>query len=354
MKTGTSMVSTDSLREEPRDQSQADPRVETNSARLPISVIVPVLNEERNLPACLASVSWADEVFVVDSGSTDRTLKIAHKAGTNVVRFDYHPGGPRKKNWSLDHLPLRHSWVLLIDADERITPALESEIRELFAHGPLHRGYYLNRQQYFLGRWLRHGGNYPSWNLRLLRRDAGRYERLGTEALAGAGDVEVHEHILLDGPAGYLKAPMLHEDFKDLHCFIERHNRYSTWDACMRARMAAGESVDAITPRLFGSPIERKRWLKCLWLQLPAKPLLRFVYMYILRAGFLDGRAGFHYACLKAAQEIHIASKLYENRLAERQAADRSRQPIVNSLPDAHDSKLCKPVPAHVTAPAPT
>lgn len=296
--------------------------------KLPVSAIVPVLNEERNLPACLASLEWAEEVFVVDSDSADATARIAEEWGAKVVSFRRKAGGPRKKNWSLDHLPLGCEWVLLIDADERVTPELEAELRDLFRRGPARAGYYLNRKHLFLGRWLRHGGNYPSWNLRLLRRDAGRYERLGTEDLASAGDVEVHEHIRLEGPAGYLKAPLLHEDFKSLDEFIARHNRYSSWDAKMRSRLIEGdEAVDSIAARFFGEPVERKRFLKRIWVRLPARPLLRFLYMYVLRLGFLDGRAGFLYACFKAVQEFHISAKMYEAQWRARTARLEAASP---------------------------
>jgi glycosyltransferase involved in cell wall biosynthesis len=284
--------------------------------KLPISVVVPVLNEEKNLPDCLASVRFCDEIFVVDSGSKDRTGDVATRCGAQVVQFDYKPGGPRKKNWSLDNLPLKNEWVLLIDADERITPELQAEIRNLFDAGADKDAYYLNRMHFFLGRFLRHGGNYPSWNLRLLKRNAGRYERLGTEALSSAGDVEVHEHIKVGGPTGYLNEPMLHEDFKDLSHFIDRHNRYSSWDAAMRERLAAGDgAVDSIEAKFFGQPVERKRFLKKLWLKLPCKPLMRFLYMYVFRLGFLDGRAGFIYSAFKAVQEFHIGAKQYEASL---------------------------------------
>ncbi|MBY0588069.1 glycosyltransferase family 2 protein [bacterium] len=294
--------------------------------RVPVSVVIPVLNEERNIAACIASVAWADEIFVVDSGSRDKTVALADDLGAEVVSFRYEVGGPRKKNWSLDNLPFRHEWVLLVDADERITPELEEEIRALFDRGPTCRGYYLNRMHLFLGRWLRHGGNYPSWNLRLLRRDAGRYERLGTEDLQSAGDVEVHEHILLDGPAGYLNAPMLHEDFKDLSHFIDRHNRYSTWDARMREVLQSGtDRIDSIPSKFSGSPVERKRWLKKWWVHLPFKPLLRFLYMYVVQCGFLDGKAGFYYSAFKAVQEFHISAKIYEQSL--RSDKDKTHPP---------------------------
>ncbi len=285
------------------------------ASRLPISVIVPVLNEEANLPDCLASVRFADEVFVVDSGSTDRTVEVAESHGAKVVQFRFQPGGPRKKNWALENLSFRNEWVLIIDADERVTPELEKEIRAEFQTGPNYDGYYLNRKLIFLGRWLKHGGNFPSWNLRLFRHRLGRYERLETEDLTSAGDVEVHEHVVLQGRAGYLREPLLHLDYKDLHRFIERHNNYSTWDAKMRLHLLNGGGFSqAIPARLFGNPIERKRWLKGLWVRLPCRPLLRFIYIYFFRLGFLDGKPGYIYAVFKAIQEFHINAKMWEMR----------------------------------------
>lgn len=282
---------------------------------LPISVIVPVLNEEQNIAACLASVRFADEVFVVDSGSTDRTAAIAESMGAKVVQFRFVPGGPRKKNWALENLPFRNEWVLLLDADERVTPELEQEIRQEFAQGPRFDGYYLNRKLIFMGRWLRFGGNYPSWNLRLFRHELGRYEKLDTEELESAGDVEVHEHVVLQGKAGYLREPLLHLDYKDLSRWIARHNNYSTWDAKLRLNLLQGKELShSIPARLFGNPVERKRWLKKLWVRLPCRPFLRFIYMYIIRLGFFDGKPGFIYAVLKAIQEFHINAKMWEMR----------------------------------------
>ncbi len=283
--------------------------------KLPISVIIPVLNEQANLPDCLASVAWADEVFVADSHSKDRTCEIAEQGGANVVQFDFQPGGPRKKNWALENLPFRNEWILLLDADERITPELREEIKQEFERGPRYDGYYLNRKLIFLGRWLKHGGNYPSWNVRLFKHRLGRYERLDTEELASAGDVEVHEHVVLQGRAGFLRSPMLHLDFKDLSAWIDRHNRYSTWDAKMRLALLEGRSFSREIPaRLFGTPVERKRWLKRLWVRLPCRPLIRFIYMYFLRLGFLDGRPGFIYCVLKSMHEFHISAKMWEMR----------------------------------------
>lgn len=283
------------------------------SIALPVSVIIPVLNEERNIADCIASVAFSRDIFVIDSGSTDRTCEIAESFGAQVVQFSFQPGGPRKKNWALENLSFRNEWVLLLDADERVTPELEQELRAEFACGPSYDGYYLNRKLIFLGRWLKHGGNYPSWNLRLFRHRLGRYERLNTEDLESAGDVEVHEHVVLRGKAGYLREPMLHLDYKDLHRFISRHNNYSTWDAKMRLHLLkGGRFSDSVRAQLFGNPIERKRWLKQLWVRLPCRPMLRFIYIYFIRAGFLDGKPGFIYAVFKAIQEFHINAKMWE------------------------------------------
>lgn len=286
-----------------------------DTTKLPISVIIPVLNEEQNIAACLESVRFADEVFVVDSGSTDRTAAIAESLGAKVVQFRFVPGGPRKKNWALENLPFRNEWVLILDADERITPELEREIRQEFKKGPSFDGYYFRWKLIFMGRWLKYGGNYSGQCLRLFRHKLGRYERLNTEHLQSAGDVEVHEHVVLQGRVGYLREPFLHHDYKDLSRWIAKHNNYSTWEAKMRLDLLLGkEYSESIRARLFGNPVERKRWLKKLWVRLPCRPLLRFIYMYIIRLGFLDGKPGFIYAVLKAIHEFHINAKMWEMR----------------------------------------
>jgi glycosyltransferase involved in cell wall biosynthesis len=281
--------------------------------RIPLSVIVPVKNEELNLSACLASVSFADEIWVVDSGSTDGTGAIARQAGAEVVQFAYAGGFPRKKNWALANLPFKNEWILLIDADERVTPELEAEIRDVIATERGVDGYYINRKLIFLGRWIRHCGWYPSWNLRLFKHRLGRYERLETDAVENAGDVEVHEHVVLDGRAEYLRHDLLHEDFKSVYHFIERHNRYSNWEAKVYHNFAHGiEGRARIGASLFGSPLERKRFIKRLWARLPFRPLLRFVWMYVIKAGFLDGRPGLIFCTLMTMHEAVISAKIYE------------------------------------------
>src|SRR6476469_1252864 len=163
----------------------------------PVSVLVPTLDEELNLPECLQSVAWADEIFVVDSFSSDRTVEIARAHGAHVEQHVFESYS-RQKNWALGSLPLRNDWVLIVDADERVTPELRDEISTLLPIAD-RAGYYVNRKFIFLGHWVRHAGWYPSWNLRLFRHRLGRYD-----------DREVHEHVVLDGPAGYLNADLLH------------------------------------------------------------------------------------------------------------------------------------------------
>ncbi len=291
-------------------------RLSKMADKFPLSVIVSVKNEERNLAACLVSVVWADDVWVVDSHSTDGTVEIAEQHGAQVAQFDYAGGFPKKKNWALETLPLRHEWVLLLDADERVPPELAAEIRAALTSADKIDGYYLNRKLIFLGRWIKHCGWYPSWNLRLFKHRLGRFERLIVEDVEQAGDVEVHEHVVLNGRTAYLQHDLLHEDFKSIFHFVERHNRYSSWEARVYANFASGVAGEQnIGASLFGSPLERKRFIKHCWARLPFRPLLRFLWMYIIKLGFLDGRPGLIFCTLLTMHEAVIAAKMYEQAL---------------------------------------
>ncbi|MGP1384123.1 MAG: glycosyltransferase family 2 protein [Thainema sp.] len=283
-------------------------------AKLPVSVLIPAKNEEENLVACLESVARANEVFVVDSQSTDETCAIAERYGAQVVQFHFNGRWPKKKNWALDNLPFSNEWVLIVDCDERITPELWDEIA-IAIQNEQHSGYYLNRRIFFLGTWLRHGGRYPDWNLRLFRHAKGRYENLKTEEIRNTGDNEVHEHVVLDGPVGYLKHDMLHEDYRDMYQWLARHNRYSNWEARVYLNLLTGMGEqDTIGANLLGDAVQRKRFLKKIWVRLPFKPFLRFILVYILQRGFLDGFAGYTYARLISQYEYQIGVKLFELR----------------------------------------
>ena len=152
-----------------------------------------------------------------------------------MVEFDWDGQWPKKKNWALRNIDFRNEWILIVDADEWIMPDLASEIAGL-VRSHERPGYYINRKFIFMGRLIRHCGYYPSWNLRLIRPGHGEYERLTQVGDTGSGDNEVHEHIVLDGPAGYLKAEMLHFAFPTVRSFIDKHNRYSGWEAAVQLR----------------------------------------------------------------------------------------------------------------------
>ena len=183
-----------------------------NSSKIPVSIIIPIRNEAANLPRCLASVAWADEVFVVDSQSTDGSIGIATHAGANVVQFHFNGIWPKKKNWALENLPFRHEWVFILDADEVLPPETGPEIAALIARdGAGQAGFWINRRFMFMGGWLRHA-YYPNWNLRFFRHRCGRYEQL-VRGDTQSGDNEVHEHILVDGSTGHLRTEMDHYAF---------------------------------------------------------------------------------------------------------------------------------------------
>ena len=167
-----------------------------NARKYPVSVIIPTKNEALNLTEAIESVDWAQEVFVVDSQSTDGTQAIAERMGARVVQFHYDGGWPKKKNWAIHNLPIETEWILILDADERVTPQLRDEIVRAIEN-PAIDSYYLRWKFYFLGRWMKHAWSH-GWMLRLFRRGKGEYEDLGMRG-EGGWDNEVHENIIVDG-----------------------------------------------------------------------------------------------------------------------------------------------------------
>jgi len=283
-----------------------------DSARLPISVIVAVRNEERNLARCLESLASAGQVFLVDSFSTDRTAELGRSYGAEVVQFHYRGGWPKKRQWALDTLPLAYDWVLLLDADECLTPELESEIRGAL-NDPRFDGYYVKLQMYFLGRELRHCGA-GFCKLSLFRRGRGRFEcRLESQDNSMC-DMEVHEHVVVDGRVGKLQHPLTHRNVELLSRYIQKHDQYSNWESRV---LAAGEgNGSALKPRLFGTQAQRRRWLKRMFFKVPGSPVLLFFYRYIFALGFLDGAPGLIYCVFQAVQMFHTKAKIYEQRVA--------------------------------------
>lgn len=276
------------------------------SARVPVSVLVPIKNEAANLARCLASVPWADEIFVVDSQSTDGSSEIAGQHGAQVVQFQFNGTWPKKKNWALENLPFRNEWVFILDADEVLPPEAEQEFAQAIAEARELAGYWINRRFMFMGKWLRHS-YYPNWNLRLFRHASGRYEKL-TDADTRSGDNEVHEHVIVQGPTGRLRCEMDHYAFPTVEVFIEKHNRYSNWEA----RVSADRQLSGSAAQIRGSAAGGRRKLKQFSQGLPFRPLLRFLYIYVWQKGFLDGREGYYFARLHGLYEFLSVAKTYE------------------------------------------
>ncbi|HEX9415096.1 MAG TPA: glycosyltransferase family 2 protein [Gaiellaceae bacterium] len=280
-------------------------------SKAPLTVVLPVLNEEQNLPDALRSVDWADQIVVVDSGSTDRTEEIARAAGAEVVQFRYVPGGPKKKSWALSSLELRNQWLLLLDADERVPPELRAEIDQAIAGGE-RDGFYVDRELVFMGRSLRCFR--PNWNLRLFRTGLGRFEDLELADVPGTGDNEIHEHVVVDGSTGFLRTPLLHDDYRGISAWLDRHNRYATWEAHLYRKFRA-EPIGVGPVGFFRlDSFQRKRVLRRLWVRMPFRTPLRFLVWYLGRRGFLDGRPGFTYCVLMSYYEYIIGVKLRELR----------------------------------------
>lgn len=295
----------------PTATAELQERVVRSSVELPISVIIPVRNEARNLPRCLASLEGAGEVIVVDSQSSDDTCEIARHHAAQVVQFHYHGGWPKKRQWALNNLPLKFDWVLLLDADEALTPQLKQEIRAAIARAEV-AGYWIRLDMHFLGRRLRHCGATFS-KLSLFRRGKGRFECRLAEQDSSMCDMEVHEHVIVDGQTSQLRSALVHHNVSSLSRYLEKHNEYSNWEARVWTEITT--HPDALTPALLGSQPQRRRWLRKKFFMLPGSPLSLFLYRYFLRLGFLDGKAGLFYCALQAIQLFQVKAKIYELQL---------------------------------------
>ncbi len=264
---------------------------------VPVTAIVLTFNEEDNLPDCLASLAgWVDEIFLVDSGSTDATLEIAARHGARVFPHPFE-GHSRQWAWALRELPVGHEWVLGLDADQRVTPELRRELERVFLRAPAELegvdGVFVRRRQIFRGSWIRHGGYYPKYLLKLFRRGAVRFDEK---------DLLDH-HFYVAGPTRNLPFDILEDNRKenDIAFWIDKHNRYARLHA--REELArSGPGSWVIEPSLTGSPDQRVVWLKQRWYRMPlfVRPMAYFVYRYFFRLGFLDGKQGFIFHFLHA------------------------------------------------------
>lgn len=269
-----------------------------------LSILILTLNEEANLPECLQSVKWSDDIVVLDSFSSDRTVKIAEEMGVRVVRrrFD---NWSAHQNWALAEIPFKHPWVFYLDADERMTEELKDELVSIAADSNRSDvAYYCGRRNMFMGRWISHAMP-PGMIMRLFRPPHVRFERL------------VNPVAVIDGPHGYLRGMLVHYNFsKGISEWIEKHNRYSQLEAQEGMKLLL-QPLEA-QPGLFSADRAlRRRALKNLSFRLPWRPFMKFLYLYIGQRGFLDGRAGFTYCMLQSFYEYMIVLKMRELKRRE-------------------------------------
>ncbi len=275
-------------------------------------MIIPVRNEAHNLRRCLESLKSAGEIYVIDSNSTDNTVAIAASYGAKVVQFHYAGGWPKKRQWAMDTLPIAEDWILLLDADEVLTPELENQISSAI-QDPQTDGYYIALQMYFLGRQLRHSGA-SFWKLSLFRKGLGRFECRLHDQDASMADMEVHEHVIVNGTTRKLSRPLIHHNVESLSRYILKHNEYSNWEARVWLDGSRDKNGEDIEPSLWGTQAQRRRWLRRRFLGLPGSPFLFFIYKYLFSLGFLDGVPGLIYCGMQGIQFFHIKAKIYELR----------------------------------------
>jgi glycosyltransferase involved in cell wall biosynthesis/SAM-dependent methyltransferase len=267
-----------------------------------ILTIVVTLDEELHIDRCVRSAIPLGPVLVVDCGSTDRTVEIADRAGAMVVEHPWE-GHSKQKNWAIDHVPVDCTWLLFVDADEFLTPQLRGELIQA-ASRPEVDGYLLTSQNIFLGRTLKRAYWHPRL-LRMFRRGRGRWEERA-----------VHEYANVDGRVDLIKHVLPHENLKGIDAFLERHVRYARLEAEEMDRTATLGTGRIRVSDLIGGPAARRRALKTkLWYRLPARPAIRFLWNFLIRGGFMDGRQGLVYSQLIAAYEAMIDAKRLESRL---------------------------------------
>ena len=286
--------------------------------KLPITVLIAAKKEEANIGRCVSVLGPAQRVVVIDSHSDDKTAQIAKEAGAEVIQFNYQGGYPKKLQWALDNINIVTPWVLLIDADEVVPEALWEEIHQNINNSNAYVAYTIKKGFHFLGRRFRFGG-FSHFAVILFRKDLARFEQILDES-PDSFDMEIHHRMIVNGSIGKLKTPLIHEDFKGLTAYIDRHNRYSSWEARVRNNfIKTGRwGKETIKPRLLGDAQERRRFLKALAIRIPFEPQLWFLYHYIFRLGFLEGRPGLIASQIRADYITQVRGKMYELQLREK------------------------------------
>jgi len=257
------------------------------NVKIPLSIIVLTYNEEKNIDECLASIyDWVEEIIIVDSYSTDSTLNIAKKYTDKIFQHKFE-NYSKQRNWALKNLLIETEWILNLDADHRVSNDLKNELLKMFSNeiGKDINGFFISRKTIFMGRWIRHGGHYPSYNAVLFRKRYGVSENR-----------KYDQHFVVSGKVRELIGDIIDIVTEDLYKFIERHNMWSTAEV---EEQNQNTYNNQIKPKVYGNPIERKRFFRLIYNRFPlfVRPFLYFIYRYFLRLGFLDGKEGliFHF-----------------------------------------------------------
>jgi glycosyltransferase involved in cell wall biosynthesis len=277
-----------------------------------ISVLVLTKNEQQDLPGCLQSVSWCDDVHVYDSISTDETVAIAEKFGATVTQRPF-DNWASHQNWGLQNIKFRHPWVFYIDADERMTSELVNSIQAAVTRAGENVAFRVQRRDFFLGTWLKHVQSSPYY-MRLFRPEKMRYERL------------VNPISIADGPVSEVAGFLDHFPFsKGIGHWVDRHNSYSRFEAQQITSNRQQGGVFSLRKAFFAQDFHERRYhQKELFYRLPLRPVVKFLILYILKRGFLDGRAGLTYAVLQSIYEYMIVLKVRELEAAQVQPVEKT------------------------------
>jgi glycosyltransferase involved in cell wall biosynthesis len=276
-------------------------QAESTLSAVPVTAMIFTLNEEMHLPGCLGSLAWCNDVIVVDSFSHDRTEEISRSVGAHFFQHAF-TGFGDQRNWALENTAPKHEWVLILDADERVPRELATELALELSNVPESVGAFrLKRRFYMWGRWLRYSSLYPSWVVRLVRKGRVRYVNRGhAETQDVVGDVRD------------LKSDLIDENIKGIDEWFERQNRYSRKDADyeLAAEIQSLELRDVMS----GDPLVRRKVVKRLAAMLPARPLIYFLYSYVWRRGFLDGKDGLVFCMMRALYQGMVEAKKHSLR----------------------------------------
>lgn len=268
--------------------------------KIPVTVVLPVKNEEDNLPHCLKLLSDFDQIMVIDSNSTDKTVEIAKEHGAEIHQFNWNGKFPKKRNWVLRNLFIRNDWVLFLDADEYVTDAFVAEVREKVKVSDVN-GYWIKFNKHFMGKKLKYGDIFEK--LALFRFGTGEYEKISEDSWCHL-DMEIHEYPIIKGKLGRIRAVIDHNDYKGLEAYINRHNAYSTWEA-KRFLNLETRGFNGCYPR---------QYLKYKLMQLGLLPFTFFLGSYVLKLGFLDGLEGYYFSRYKSNYFLQIQTKIKELR----------------------------------------